>query len=379
MRVKATSAIAPAAARATAARTQRPPRSREGPGDDQAVHQRAAGDVAAREAVGRQRQQRIVEDRAGALEGELHQDVERQAAGDADDHRRRRGAIAGARRAPRRRSRRSTTTATVECRSVTSSIQRVSSGVACARSQRASSTSSTVRRSPVTTSSAIDAEERSGGDQQATAPTPRRSASSARRDGVAGGDDTARAARLHVARQRQRLAAGVARRRRGDHAAGDARARVAGRLRRVVVRADVDDQRLAGELGRAAGRGRARGCRSSRCRLPSAFSDGRSPAWCSPLGGPCGLPVGLRWPPALIASPLEQSPFSWTWKPCSWFGFRPRDAAADADLGAVGDEPDRAGRGVAARRLQRRRDVRRRRRASRSRCAAAAARRGRAG
>ena len=67
---------------------QRPARSRERPGDDQAVHQRAAGDVAAREAVARQRQQRIVEDRPGAVEGELHEDVERQAAGDADEHRR---------------------------------------------------------------------------------------------------------------------------------------------------------------------------------------------------------------------------------------------------------------------------------------------------
>ena len=155
------------------------------------------------------------------------------------------------------------------------------------------------------------------------APTPRRSASSARRDAASGGDDTARTARLHALRQRQRLSAGVARRRRGDHAAGDARARVAGRLRRVVVRADVNDERLAGELGRPAGEAAHPDCRSSRCRRRRPCSAGRSPAWCSPLGGPCGLPFGLKWPPALIASPLEQSPFSWTWKPCSWLAFRP--------------------------------------------------------
>ena len=32
--------------------------------------------------------------------------------------------------------------------------------------------------------------------------------------------------------------------------------------------------------------------------------------------------LGLKWPPALTPSPLEQSPFSCTWKPCSP-GLRP--------------------------------------------------------
>src|SRR5829696_7736732 len=38
---------------------------------------------------------------------------------------------------------------------------------------------------------------------------------------------------------------------------------------------------------------------------------------------PCALPPGLKWPPVLIPSPELQSPFSWTWKPCSAFGLRP--------------------------------------------------------
>src|SRR6185503_1023846 len=43
----------------------------------------------------------------------------------------------------------------------------------------------------------------------------------------------------------------------------------------------------------------------------------------SPLGralsfGPaCGLPAGLKWAPADIASGAEQSPFSWTCSPCT--------------------------------------------------------------
>ena len=57
----------------------------------------------------------------------------------------------------------------------------------------------------------------------------------------------------------------------------------------------------------------------------SATRLGRSPVWWSPgPKWPCGLPVGLKWPPALLPSPLEQSPFSWTWKPCSVPGLRPR-------------------------------------------------------
>src|SRR5262249_20376469 len=33
-------------------------------------------------------------------------------------------------------------------------------------------------------------------------------------------------------------------------------------------------------------------------------------------GAPCGFPLGLKCPPALIASGALQSPFSWMWKPC---------------------------------------------------------------
>src|SRR5688500_11791159 len=55
-----------------------------------------------------------------------------------------------------------------------------------------------------------------------------------------------------------------------------------------------------------------------------ALSDGRSPAWRSLLlGWPCGLPCGLKWPPALMPSPELQSPFSWICRPCSCPGLRP--------------------------------------------------------
>src|SRR6185503_13551791 len=52
-----------------------------------------------------------------------------------------------------------------------------------------------------------------------------------------------------------------------------------------------------------------------------------SPAWCSPDCGPCGLPVGLKWPPVLMPSPELQSPLSWMWKPCSLPGGRPETFA----------------------------------------------------
>src|SRR5690606_8095766 len=49
-----------------------------------------------------------------------------------------------------------------------------------------------------------------------------------------------------------------------------------------------------------------------------------SPAWCSPSPTrPCALAVGLKWPPALVASGALQSPFSCTWKPCWPPGGRP--------------------------------------------------------
>ena len=58
--------------------------------------------------------------------------------------------------------------------------------------------------------------------------------------------------------------------------------------------------------------------------LASALILGISPAWLCVLPGcPCALPSGLKWPAALIASGAEQSPFSWTWNPCSEFGLRP--------------------------------------------------------
>ncbi|MNT17682.1 hypothetical protein D3C72_1528460 [compost metagenome] len=58
--------------------------------------------------------------------------------------------------------------------------------------------------------------------------------------------------------------------------------------------------------------------------LASAVRLFMSPAWCSGMViWPCGLPDGLKWPPALIASGAEQSPFSWTWKPCEVPGGRP--------------------------------------------------------
>ncbi|SPC19083.1 hypothetical protein CO2235_MP100005 [Cupriavidus oxalaticus] len=58
--------------------------------------------------------------------------------------------------------------------------------------------------------------------------------------------------------------------------------------------------------------------------LASAVTLFMSPAWCSGMViWPCGLPPGLKWPPALIASGAEQSPFSWTWKPWTVLGGRP--------------------------------------------------------
>ncbi|SCU88949.1 hypothetical protein CNECB9_4870007 [Cupriavidus necator] len=62
--------------------------------------------------------------------------------------------------------------------------------------------------------------------------------------------------------------------------------------------------------------------------LASAVTLFMSPAWWSGMViWPWGLPVGLKWPPALIASGAEQSPFSWTWKPCTELGGRPVIAA----------------------------------------------------
>src|SRR5690606_12793292 len=59
-----------------------------------------------------------------------------------------------------------------------------------------------------------------------------------------------------------------------------------------------------------------------RCTLTRATPDpletrlSMSPAWwLDPLARPCGVPCGLKWPPALLASTALQSPFSCTWKP----------------------------------------------------------------
>src|SRR6476659_10473334 len=42
----------------------------------------------------------------------------------------------------------------------------------------------------------------------------------------------------------------------------------------------------------------------------------RSPAWrCASVGAACGIPPGLKCPPAEEASGAEQSPLSWTWSP----------------------------------------------------------------
>src|SRR6185369_3726676 len=59
-----------------------------------------------------------------------------------------------------------------------------------------------------------------------------------------------------------------------------------------------------------------------------------SPVWCSPVPPPCpcGLPVGLKCPPALLPSPELQSPFSWTWKPCVVLGGRPATCALTITL-----------------------------------------------
>src|SRR5205814_2746016 len=64
----------------------------------------------------------------------------------------------------------------------------------------------------------------------------------------------------------------------------------------------------------------------------SALMPGMSPAWWSASCGPCGLPDGLKWPPVLMPSPLEQSPFSCAWKPCSLFGGRPVSLASTFTL-----------------------------------------------
>src|SRR4249919_2494918 len=49
-----------------------------------------------------------------------------------------------------------------------------------------------------------------------------------------------------------------------------------------------------------------------------------SPAWCvAEPARPCALPVGLKCPPALLASAALQSPFSCTWMPCTLLGWRP--------------------------------------------------------
>src|SRR4249919_4401553 len=49
-----------------------------------------------------------------------------------------------------------------------------------------------------------------------------------------------------------------------------------------------------------------------------------SPAWCvAEPARPCALPVGLKCPPALLASAALQSPFSCTWMPCTLLGWSP--------------------------------------------------------
>src|SRR5690606_2133373 len=54
-----------------------------------------------------------------------------------------------------------------------------------------------------------------------------------------------------------------------------------------------------------------------------------SPAWCAPWSmRPCGVPAGLKCPPALDASAALQSPVSCTWKPCALFGARPPTSPA---------------------------------------------------
>ena len=230
---------------------------------------------------------------------------------------------------------------------MTSSIQRVSSGVACARSQRATSTSRTVRRSLVTTSSAIAPNSHAaaisthGADAEAQRQLgPPRRGDWRRRHG-ANGASTCRAAAAAPVR-------GVARRRRRDHAAGDARARVAGRLRRVVVRADVNDERLAGELARAAG------------EAANATVDRRDAGAVGPQRRQVAGVVLAARRPVRLAARVEVAArahrvaaravaFLVDVEAVLLVGLQAGDATADADVAAVGDEPDRAGRGVAAR------------------------------
>src|SRR3982751_5905814 len=65
----------------------------------------------------------------------------------------------------------------------------------------------------------------------------------------------------------------------------------------------------------------------------SALSAGMSPSWRSLVDGwACGLACGLKCPLALMPSPELQSPASWMWKPCCWFGRRPLTSATTRTL-----------------------------------------------
>ena len=86
---------------------------------------------------------------------------------------------------------------------------------------------------------------------------------------------------------------------------------------------------------RASGAGSAALARWTKYRS-SATSIGISPACRSVVdGAACGLPSGLKWPPALIPSAALQSPFSWMWKPSQ--AVRPSKPASDAPRATASD------------------------------------------